>query len=259
MTFSFFFSREASMGLRMSSPIGTTRTVIRPLYALLAPDGRVNSVLPGWNGCTVWIQISSAIGAGFCQILIDLPKGAAGQGNLWGLEWCIYVVSGQVLVNKEKLSEGHYAFLPPGSDYAIRGVGKNSRILIFQKRYEPIAEVNAPCALFGDASKIEGTPFLGDPNLRIRQLLPDTLEFDLAVNISTYDPGATLPFVETHIMEHGLLMLEGAGVYRLSDDWYPVQTGDAIWMAAYCPQWFVATGKTPASYAYHKDVNRSPL
>ena len=80
----------------------------------------------------------------------------------------------------------------------------------------------------------------------------------MAVNIFTYQPAATLPFVETHIMEHGLLMLKGQGIYRLAAEYYPVTAGDVIWMASYCPQWFVALGKTPASYIYYKDVNREP-
>jgi (S)-ureidoglycine aminohydrolase len=93
----------------------------------------------------------------------------------------------------------------------------------------------------------------------LQSLLPQDLSFDLAVNIFTYQPGTTLPLVEVHLMEHGLLMLEGQGVYRLGDSWYPVQAGDAIWMASYCPQWFVAMGKRPARYLYYKDVNRDPL
>src|SRR5207247_1806601 len=81
---------------------------------------------------------------------------------------------------------------------------------------------------------------------------------DVAVNLFTFKPGADLPLVEVHVMEHGLLMLEGQGVYRLADAWHPVQQGDVIWMAPYCPQWFVAMGKTPARYLYYKDVNRDP-
>jgi len=53
----------------------------------------------------------------------------------------------------------------------------------------------------------------------------------------TYDPGAALSMVEVHVMEHGLLMLEGGGIYKLSDSWYPVEAGDFIWMGPYCPQW----------------------
>jgi hypothetical protein len=41
--------------------------------------------------------------------------------------------------------------------------------------------------------------------------------FDFAVNTMTYQPGAALSMVEVHIMEHGLLMLEGGGIYRLGD------------------------------------------
>ena len=74
-----------------------------------------------------------------------------------------------------------------------------------------------------------------------------------------YEPGAALAQVEIHVMEHGLLMLEGGGIYRLGNHWYPVQTGDFIWMAPYCPQWFGALGKTRAKYLICKDWNRHPL
>jgi (S)-ureidoglycine aminohydrolase len=60
-------------------------------------------------------------------------------------------------------------------------------------------------------------------------------------------------------MEHGLLLLDGQGIYRLGERWYPIQAGDAIWMGPYCPQWFAAIGKNPARYLYYKDVNRDPL
>jgi (S)-ureidoglycine aminohydrolase len=110
----------------------------------------------------------------------------------------------------------------------------------------------------GHRDQISAEPFLGNKDARLQVLIPDRPEFDLAVNIFTYQPGATLPFVEIHIMEHGLLMLSGQGIYRLDTDWHPVQAGDAIWMAPYCPQWFVAMGSEPASYIYYKDVNRAP-
>jgi len=93
----------------------------------------------------------------------------------------------------------------------------------------------------------------------LQMLLPDNPAFDMAVNIFTFQPGAAPPFVDSHIMEHGSLMLNGQGIYRLESDWYPVQAGDVVWMAPYCPQWFVAMGKTPASFIYFEDVNRDPM
>ena len=59
-------------------------------------------------------------------------------------------------------------------------------------------------------------------------------------------------------MEHGLLMLEGFGTYRLGDDLHTVEAGDFIWMAPYCPQWFIAGPETPARYLIYKDWNRTP-
>ena len=109
------------------------------------------------------------------------------------------------------------------------------------------------------SKRSKGPPFLGDPDAILKVLLPRDLRFDMAVNVFTFQPGAALPMVEVHVMEHGLLMLEGKGVYRLDDDWYPVRQGDVIWMAPYCPQWFVAMGKGPARYLYYKDVNRDPM
>ena len=100
---------------------------------------------------------------------------------------------------------------------------------------------------------------MGDPDLIVRSLLPDTMAFDFAVNTMTYQPGAALSMVEVHVMEHGLLMLEGGGIYRLDEDWYPVTAGDFIWMGPYCPQWFGAIGKSPAKYLIYKDWNRHPL
>jgi (S)-ureidoglycine aminohydrolase len=150
-------------------------------------------------------------------------------------------------------------FLPPRTEFHFESKGPGTRLLLFEKQYEPLAGIAPPSeVIVGHESKIPGQPFLGDPDARLQALLPDTPAFDMAVNIFTYRPGATLPFVESHIMEHGLMMLKGQGVYRLDADWHPVQAGDVIWMAPYCPQWFVCSGKTPASYIYYKDVNRHP-
>ena len=82
---------------------------------------------------------------------------------------------------------------------------------------------------------------------------------DFAVNTMTYQPGAAVSMVEMHVMEHGLIMLEGGGIYRLGDSWYPVTAGDFIWMGPWCPQWFGAIGKLPAKYLIYKDWNRHPL
>ena len=250
---------------RRSDPYGSTRTSVRARHALLTPDGIVPGTLPGWSGAACHTLISPAMGARFCQYHVELPANTAGIGQTCDREWVVYVVSGEARLIVEagpvELRAGGFAYLPPGTGYEFRaGVGPAASLLIFEKVYRPPSPGSMPpLAFFGHEGEVAGIPFLGDETAMLQVLLPDAPAFDLAVNIFKYAPGATLPFVETHVMEHGLLMLAGEGIYRLEDAWYPVRAGDAVWMAPYCPQWFVATGKAPASYIYYKDVNRWPV
>jgi (S)-ureidoglycine aminohydrolase len=239
------------------TPAGTTRTTVRRNYALIAPDSHVPSVEPGWTNTGVFILVSPAMGARLTQTLYVMEDGARGAGHTGADAHFYYVVAGVCRFNGRELATGGFAFVPPGGTWEITG-GSGTRLLLFAKTYEVLPGVAAPAPLFGDEREIASQPFLGDPAARLQALLPDGAAFDLAVNIFTYDPGGTLPFVECHVMEHGMLILEGAGVYRLGDDWHPVQAGDALWLAPYCPQWFVAMGKNPARYIYYKDVNRAP-
>lgn len=242
----------------MNPKLGLTRNVIKPNYALITPDGHVASVLPGWMNCTINVLISAALGAGLSQYLISFDTKSAGVGETGGDEWFVYVIAGKAKVNGTMLAEGGFAFLPPQTKYDIRGTAKATELLVFKKTFVPLAGRKTPFHFTGNEKNIAETPFLGDKHARLKMLIPDSLAADMAVNIFTYDPGATLPFVETHIMEHGMLFLSGSGVYRLDADWHPVTAGDAIWIAPYCPQWFIAAGPGPASYIYYKDVNREP-
>ena len=97
---------------------------------------------------------------------------------------------------------------------------------------------------------------MNNPSTRLQLLIPDDLQYDLAMNIFTFDPGHGLPFVETHVMEHGLLMLQGNGRYYLSGEWMDVEKDDFIWMGPYCPQCYCASGPTATRYIYYKNVNR---
>jgi (S)-ureidoglycine aminohydrolase len=242
---------------------GSTRSSVRRDHALIAPDSFVRSPLPGWDKTEGVILISPRMGARFTHYLALMERGGISGPALPGVERFVYVVEGEITLTpaptgEESLKEGGYLFLPANVDYALRAK-KTSKINVFEKRYLPRDGDEFLKPVFGQEQDAQGKPFLGDPDALLKTLLPDAPAFDLAVNLFTFRPGAALPIVEVHVMEHGLLMLEGQGVYRLADAWYPVQEGDVIWMAPFCPQWFVAMGKGPARYLYYKDVNRDPL
>jgi (S)-ureidoglycine aminohydrolase len=243
----------------MIPKLGLTRTVVRPNYALIARDSYVPSVLPGWSGCTPYVLVSGAMGAELVQMLIECQQGARGRTETAAREWVAYLVAGAATLNGARLEAGGYAYVPPHSSIDFESHAAGTQLLVFEKLYDGLGDFDPPDFFAGHESDAKETPFLGDPRARLKTLLPDGVAWDLAVNVFTYDPGATLPFVETHVMEHGMLFLNGSGVYRLDEDWHPVTAGDALWIAPYCPQWFIAAGPEPARYIYYKDVNRAPL
>jgi (S)-ureidoglycine aminohydrolase len=242
---------------------GTTRSRVGRDHALICPDSFVRSPLPGWTNTQCVILIAPPMGARFMQYLAYMEPGAIAGPPADGIERFVYILEGMVGFTQRGGVEvgygpGGYAYIPAGADVSIVASAP-SRINVFEKRFVPLAVQPMPQFLHGNERDVPGVPFMGDPDALLQVLIPDKPSSDLAVNLFRFQPGAALPMVEIHVMEHGLLMLEGQGVYRLGDHWYPVQAGDVIWMKSFCPQWFVAMGKTPAAYLYYKDVNRDPL
>ncbi|MEA2709364.1 MAG: (S)-ureidoglycine aminohydrolase, partial [Phycisphaerales bacterium] len=129
-------------------------------------------------------------------------------------------------------------------------------LLTLHKKFEPAAGIKPFEMRFGHESTVKPQVWADNPHARLQTLIPDEFQFDMAMNIFTFDPGHGLPYVETHVMEHGLLFMQGKGMYYLDGEWLEVQQDDFIWMGPYCPQSFYATGTTASKYIYYKNVNR---
>jgi (S)-ureidoglycine aminohydrolase len=239
--------------------LGETRSASERNHAVLTPETFVRAPLPGMRGATAIVHTSPAMGASFTQYTAEFEPG--GRIGPTAAQRFVYVLEGELAVSvgrrRHKLSPGGYIYLPEGRD-AVTSTTV-ARAVVIEKAYQPLSGSRRPAALAGTEQSSSGEPLNGDPWLTVRKLLPDDPSFDFAVNIMEYQPGATLPMVEIHLMEHGLLMLQGGGIYRLAERWYPVAAGDFIWMGPYCPQWFGALGKSPAKYIIYKDWNRHPL
>ena len=233
--------------------LGQTRSAHRTDHLLHTPDTFVRAPLPGMQKATAIVHTSPALGAQFTQYTAEFEAG--GLLGPASQQRFVYLLDGVVEVNSAVLSSGDSAYFPARHSASI-SARTAARAAIIEKEYRPLHGVSAPVYFTGRESDVPATPLMGDDALQVRSLLPNDPSFDFAVNTMTYLPGAALPLVEIHVMEHGLLMLDGGGIYRLGDDWYPVAAGDFIWMAPYCPQWFGALGKTPAKYLIYKDWNR---
>jgi (S)-ureidoglycine aminohydrolase len=240
--------------------LGETRSARRADHLLLTPDTFVRAPLPGMKGCMAIVHAGPAIGAAFTQYTAEFEAG--GELGPTEAQRFMYVLEGSVKVEskakKAALGARAYAFFPDGLAHRVTA-SSASRVAVIEKAYQSLGAVKGPAMIVSSEDEVKSNPLGGDESLQVRCLLPDAPEFDFAVNTMVYEPGAALSMVEMHVMEHGLLMLEGGGIYRLGDSWYPVTAGDFIWMGPWCPQWFGAIGKVAAKYLIYKDWNRHPL
>ena len=240
--------------------LGATRSSLKHDHLLQTPDTFIRTPLPGAQGVEFVIHAAPRLGAGFTQMTAEFAsKGTLGPTRA---QRFLFMLSGKLEVKAggktHILTPNGYAFLPQGTPHTVRALAA-SRAAVIEKPYEAQAGAAAPEIVIGNENNIADVALMGDKALRVRSMMPDGPPYDFAVNTMTYDPGASLSMVEVHVMEHGLLMLEGGGIYKLSDSWYPVEAGDFIWMGPYCPQWFGALGKRPAKYLIYKDWRRHPL
>lgn len=240
--------------------LGLTRSSLKPDHLLQTPNTFIRTPLPGASGVDFIVHVGPQLGAQFTQMTAEFAAG--GTLGPTPAQRFLYVLEGELELTADgrqhTLSAGGFAYLPQGATHRVRATVK-ARAAVIEKLYESEEGAPTPSVVVGTESAIAPVALMGDDALRVRSLMPDGPAYDFAVNTMTYDPGAALSMVEVHVMEHGLLMLEGCGIYRLSDAWYPVQAGDFIWMGPYCPQWFGALGKQPAKYLIYKDWRRHPL
>ena len=259
-------------GLPPQSQMHAGRAVFTEAYAVI-PRGTmrdiVTSFLPGWESTRAWILARplSGFAETFAQLALEIAPGGgsdrpepdpAGQG-------VIFVAEGDATLTldgaRHAMGPGGYAYLPPGADWALRNEGAApAKLYWIRKAWEPAEGLSPPDAFVTNEADVAPNPMpdTGGRWATTRFVAPDDLRHDMHVNIVTFEPGGCIPFEETHVMEHGLYVLEGKAVYRLNRDWVEVEAGDFMWLRAFCPQACYAGGPGRFRYLLYKDVNRHP-
>jgi (S)-ureidoglycine aminohydrolase len=257
-------------GLPPQSDLLTGRAVFTDAYAFI-PKGVmtdiVTSVLPFWEKTRVWViaRPMSGFSETFSQYIMEVaPGGGSEQPEPDdGAEGVLFVVGGEVTLSlagkTHTMTSGGYAFLPPKCGWTLRNEGKAPATFHWiRKVYQAVPGIAAPDAFVTNEAGIQpiGMPDTDGRWATTRFVDPTDVRHDMHVNIVTLEPGAVIPFLETHVMEHGLYVLEGRGVYRLNRDWVEVEAGDFMWLRAFCPQACYAGGTGRFRYLLYKDVNR---
>jgi (S)-ureidoglycine aminohydrolase len=246
--------------MRPQTELRHTRARLRRRYALFPLEGYPLSRLPHWKDAEVRILTSPAMGAQFAEYLVDLEPGGGTRHEPDNLaETFLYLLSGEadLILNggRNALTEGSFALIPHTSNFTLTATS-DCRVLMLRKAFEQAKGIGYPHQLVGHQKDVPAEVWLDIEGARLQTLIPDEMQYDMAMNIFTFEPGFSLPVVETHVMEHGLFFLQGKGLYYLDEEWMEVEAGDFIWMGPYVPQSFYATGPVASKYIYYKNVNR---
>ncbi|WP_274425957.1 bifunctional allantoicase/(S)-ureidoglycine aminohydrolase [Chelativorans sp. YIM 93263] len=248
----------------------TGRAVFTEAYAVI-PKGVmrdiVTSYLPFWDKTRLWVLARplSGFAETFSQYIMEVQPGGGSEKPEPDsqAEAVLFVVDGELTVELDgethRMQPGGYAFLPPASRWTARNEGTAPvRFHWIRKAYEAVKGVSVPEAFFTNEKDIAPTPMPSTEGKwsTTRFVDPEDVRHDMHVTIVTFEPGAAIPFAETHVMEHGLYVLEGKAVYRLNRDWVEVEAGDFMWLRAFCPQACYAGGPGKFRYLLYKDVNR---
>ena len=248
----------------------TGRAVFTNAYAVI-PRGTmqdiVTSFLPFWDDTRLWVLARplSGFAETFSHYLMEVqPGGGSDQPELDAeAQAVIFVTEGTVSLSyggtSAELGPGGYAYLPAGLAWQLRCSGETAaRFHWVRKAYDAVAGLPAPEPFVTNEQDIDPIAMPGTDGrwATTRFVDPQDLSHDMHVNIVTFQPGGVIPFAETHVMEHGLYVLEGKAVYRLNQDWVEVEAGDFMWLRAFCPQACYAGGPGPFRYLLYKDVNR---
>jgi (S)-ureidoglycine aminohydrolase len=250
----------------------TDRAIFTDAFAVI-PKGVlrdiVTSRLPFWEHTRAWVLARplSGFAETFAQYIMEVAPGGGSNHPEpeSGAEAALFVMEGTLEIRlagrPHKLSPGGFAYIPPGSDWQVRNPGPETvRFHWIRKAYAFIGGLDVPDPVITNEQDIAPTPMPDTDGAwaTTRFVDPDDLRHDMHVTVVTFQPGGLIPFMETHVMEHGLYVLQGKGVYRLNDRWIEVEAGDFMWLRAFCPQACYAGGPEPFRYLLYKDVNRHP-
>lgn len=247
----------------------SSRAVFTTAYAVIPAAVQrdiVTSFLPGWEGTRAWVLARplSGFAETFAQYALEVQPGGGSDAPEPepGAEGVIFVAGGTGLLHvadaAHELTPGSYAYLPPSAPWFLRATSL-LRLHWIRRRYVPARGLPFPKA-FVTSDRATPVSWMPDTDLwgTTRFVDPSDLAHDMHVNIVTFRPGGRIPFAETHVMEHGLYVLEGTARYLLNTDWVEVGPGDFMWLRAFCPQACIATGDGLFRYLLYKDVNRHP-
>ncbi|MGO1375424.1 MAG: bifunctional allantoicase/(S)-ureidoglycine aminohydrolase, partial [Psychrobacter sp.] len=220
-------------GLPPQTQLLSDRAIFTEAYAIIPKrvlTDIVISYLPFWEGMRMWViaRPLSGFSETFSQYIVEVaPNGGSDKPELdMKAEAVLFVVEGEMDITIEgeahHLEAGGYAFLPPACKWTVKNNSdKHVKFHWIRKAYQFVDGIDAPEPFVTSDHDVDAIemPDTGGVWATTRFTEQSDMRHDMHVNIVTFQPGGVIPFDETHVMEHGLYVLEGKAVYHLNGEW----------------------------------------
>ena len=235
------------------------------MFAFARAD--LTSRLPFWRDARFWVLSKplSGFAESFSQYIVEVMPGGGSERpeREAGVEAALFVTAGEMTLTldgtRHVLAPGGYAYVACDAKWSVENAGAEPLGFHWiRKAYERVSGIDQPESFVTSEAQTQ-PQIMPDAHkgwMTTRFVASDDLRHDMHVNIVTFQPGSNIPFEETHVMEHGLYVLQGKAVYLLNQDWVEVEAGDYMWLRAFCPQACYAGGPEPFRYLLYKNVNR---
>jgi (S)-ureidoglycine aminohydrolase len=268
MTINSYFSPHG--GLPKQTDIMTGRAMFTDAFAVI-PKGVmrdiVTSYFPFWDKTRAWViaRPLSGFAETFSHYIMEVaPSGGSTKPEPDSkAEGVLFIVEGTLSLTIDgkthAMQPGGYAFLAPAATWSAANTsGQNVTFHWIRKSYEAVDGLDHPQSFVTNENDVAPNVMPDTDGVwgTTRFVDPADLRHDMHVTIVNFEPGGVIPFEETHVMEHGLYVLEGKAVYKLNREWVEVEAGDYMWLRAFCPQACYAAGPGRFRYLLYKDVNR---
>ncbi|MEM9710453.1 MAG: bifunctional allantoicase/(S)-ureidoglycine aminohydrolase [Pseudomonadota bacterium] len=259
-------------GVPPQTQLLSRRAVFTPAYAVIprrVMTDIVTTQFPAWTGQRAWVLARPMTGFAetFVEQIVELVPGGGSDAPEPdpSSEAILFVTGGQLTLTisgtDHDVEPGAYAYIASETRWSIWNASKDVASFVWiRKRYCPVPGYSFPASFVTREQDVPIAPMpQSNGTWGTQRFIEDgDLSHDMEVNIVTFEPGGVIAFAETHVMEHGIYVLEGKGVYRLNTDWIEVEAGDFMWLRAFCPQACYAGGPGRFRYLLYKDVNRHP-
>lgn len=225
------------------------------------------SLLPEWNATRLWVLTRPMTGFAetFSHYIMEVASGGGSTAPEPdpSAQAVLFVVAGEGNIEidgkSHTLTAGSYVYLAPNAKWVF--INRSAAPTTFhwiRKRYQVADGINPPNSFVTHDTEVIPVPMpeTGGAWATSRFVDAQDLAHDMHVNIVSFTPGGHIPFAETHVMEHGIYMLEGRADYYVNQDWIPVEAGDYLLLRAFSPQACIAKGSGAFRYLLYKDVNR---